>query len=101
MAKPLRTEYAVALRYCAESDNAPQVVVKGRGPIAERIRELARCAGLPILSRPPLTRLLYKLVPEGREIPAAVYTAVAEVLAFVYRVRNGRTRSDHTLRRNG
>ncbi len=81
------THYAVALRYDSEQDGAPRVVAKGRGPIAKHIREVARKAGLPILSRPPLTRLIYKTVPEGREIPGALYQVVAEVLAYVYRCK--------------
>ena len=81
------TEYAVALRYQAGSDRAPRVLAKGRGPLAERIRELARQHGVPVISSPPLTRAVYKLCPEGREIPAALYKAVAEVLAYVYKLR--------------
>ena len=81
------TEYAVALRYQEGNDQAPKVIVKGRGAFAESIRTAARTAGVPILSRPPLTRLLYKLVPEGAVIPEQVYKAVAEVLAYIYRLR--------------
>jgi flagellar biosynthesis protein FlhB len=81
------TEYAVALRYSAGKDRAPRVVAKGRRALAAHIRELARKAGIPILERPPLTRLIYRLVPEGREIPAQLYQAVAEVLAYIYRLR--------------
>jgi flagellar biosynthetic protein FlhB len=84
------THYSVALRYNAKEASAPRVVAKGRGPIAARIRELARSAGVPILSQPPLARLLYKVVPEGRQIPANLYQAVAEVLAYVYRLRDRR-----------
>lgn len=84
------TEYAVALRYVPGEDRAPRVVAKGRGPVAERIREMARQAGVPILPEPPLARLLHKSVPEGREIPSALYHAVAEVLAYVYRLRQRR-----------
>ncbi len=84
------THYAVALRYNAKEASAPRVVAKGRGHVAARIRELARSAGVPILSQPPLARLLHKVVPEGREIPANLYQAVAEVLAYVYRLRNRR-----------
>ena len=84
------TEYAVALRYKAGEDRAPKVVAKGRGVVAERIRELARQNGIPILAQPPLARLLHKVVPEGREIPSNVYHAVAEVLAYVFRLRNRR-----------
>jgi flagellar biosynthesis protein FlhB len=84
------TEYAVALRYSADQDRAPRVLAKGRKAAAAHIRELARVAGIPILERPPLTRLIYKLVPEGREIPAQLYQAVAEVLAYVYRLKERR-----------
>ena len=86
------TEYAVALRYRQGQDGAPRVVAKGRGATAERIRELARAAGVPIVPEPPLCRLIHKLVPEGREIPAQLFAAVAEVLAYVYRLR-GRSAS--------
>jgi len=81
------TEYAVALRYKSDEDRAPRVLAKGRGEPAERIRELARKHGVPIIAEPPLTRMIYKLVPEGREIPAALYRAVAEVLAYVYKLK--------------
>jgi flagellar biosynthetic protein FlhB len=84
------THYAVALRYNKDESSAPRVVAKGRGLMAARIRELARASGIPILSQPPLARLLHKVVPEGREIPANLYQAVAEVLAYVYRLRNRR-----------
>lgn len=81
------TEYAVAIRYRQDEDGAPRVIAKGRGVAAERIRELARAAGVPIVPEPPLCRLIHKLVPEGREIPAQLFAAVAEVLAYVYRLR--------------
>jgi flagellar biosynthesis protein FlhB len=80
------THYAVALTYQADADGAPKVVAKGADEVAARIREIARQAGVPILSRPPLARALYK-VPEGREVPAPLFKAVAEVLAYVYRLR--------------
>lgn len=81
------TEYAVAIRYDSSEDRAPRVVAKGRGAVAERIREIARKAGIPIIAEPPLTRLIHKLVPEGKEIPGQLFQAVAEVLAYVYRLR--------------
>ncbi len=84
------TEYAVALRYDSKEDRAPRVVAKGRHETAEKIRELAREAGIPIIAEPPLCRLIHKLVPEGREIPSALYNAVAEVLGYVYRLRSRR-----------
>jgi len=81
------TEYAVALRYDADADRAPRVLAKGRNEAAEHIRELARKHGVPIIPEPPLCRLIHKLVPEGHEIPAQLYKAVAEVLAYVYKLR--------------
>ena len=86
------TEYAVALRYRSKKDRAPKVVAKGRGAAAEHIRELARAHGVPIVPNIPLARGLFKLVPEGREVPAQLYKAVAEILAYVYRLRRRSTR---------
>jgi flagellar biosynthetic protein FlhB len=81
------THYAVALRYDDKQDAAPVVVAKGVDEQAEKIREIARSKGVPVLSRPPLARALYKHVKEGRAVPANLYRAVAEVLAYVYRLR--------------
>lgn len=81
------TEYAVALRYRTGLDHAPRVLAKGRGLMAQRIRDIARENQIPIVTEPPLARMLYKLTPEGREIPARLYRAVAEVLAYVYRLK--------------
>jgi flagellar biosynthetic protein FlhB len=83
------THYAVALRYDDKKDAAPIVVAKGVDEQAEKIRELARGHSVPVVSRPPLARALYKHVKEGRVVPANLYRAVAEVLAYVYRVRRG------------
>ena len=82
------THYAVALRYQPKRDDAPKVVAKGKNQVAARIREIARKAGVPILEKPPLARLLYRTVPEGAVVPPGLYQAVAEVLAFVYRMRS-------------
>jgi flagellar biosynthetic protein FlhB len=81
------THYAVALRYDDKIDAAPVVVAKGTDEQAEKIREIARAKGVPVLSRPPLARALYKHVKEGRAVPANLYRAVAEVLAYIYRIR--------------
>lgn len=81
------TEYAVALRYDAARMRAPRVVAKGRLHLAERIREIARRAGVPILRQPALARMVYAAAEVGREVPVHLYRAVAEVLAFVYRLR--------------
>ncbi len=81
------THFAVALRYDATRDGAPRVVAKGTDEVATRIREAARAGGVPVLSRPPLARALHKLVPEGQEVPPQLFQAVAEVLAYIYRLR--------------
>jgi len=85
------TQYAVALKYDRVRDAAPRVVAKGRGKIAERIRELARLHGVPILERPVLARELYKSVKVDHLIPAGLYQAVAEILAYVYRMKEKRS----------
>jgi len=87
------THYAVALRYDSKGEGAPRVVAKGTDEVAMRIREAARSAGVPVLSRPPLARALHKLVPEGAEIPSQLFHAVAEVLAYVYRLKQPRRAS--------
>lgn len=83
------THYSVALRYNAPRDSAPVLVAKGQGVFAKRIAELARRHSIPVLERPPLARALYAGVREGQAIPGPLFRAVAEVLAFVYRVRGG------------
>ncbi|HHX02175.1 MAG TPA: flagellar biosynthesis protein FlhB [Firmicutes bacterium] len=82
------THIAVALLYQADKMAAPEVVAKGAGIVAERIRELANMHGVPRVENPPLARALYRSVDIGQQIPAELYAAVAEVLAFVYRLRN-------------
>ena len=66
---------------------APVVVAKGAGLVAERIRELARHHGVPVVEQKFVDRTLFKLVDIGKEIPNELYRAVAEILAFVYRAR--------------
>ena len=83
------THYSVALRYDKNKENAPRVVAKGVDGMAAKIREVARKNGVPIVERPPLARLMHKLVNEGDVIPEDLYNAVAEVLAYVYRLRGG------------
>jgi flagellar biosynthetic protein FlhB len=79
------THYAVALEFSFESMLAPTVLVKGRNLHAQRIREEARWAGVPIVENPPLARSLYKSVEEGQAIPYELYAAVAGILAFLYK----------------
>jgi flagellar biosynthetic protein FlhB len=66
---------------------APQVVAKGAHLLAQRIGELAREHDVPVIEAPPLARALYRHADLGDEVPAALYTAVAEVLAYVYQLR--------------
>lgn len=80
------THLAVALMYTAELP-APQVVAKGAGVIAEKIRELAREHKVPIVENKPLARTLFKTIKIGQIIPRELYNAVAEVLAYVYRIK--------------
>jgi len=81
------THYAVALRYDRNADKAPVVIAKGAGVMARQIAERARRHAVPVLERPPLARALYSGVREGQEIPPELFRAVAEVVAFVFRLR--------------
>ena len=85
------THYAVALVYERGKHRAPKVVAKGMDSFAKRIRETADENGVPVVSDPPLARALY-LVPEDKEIPQEYFAAVAEVIAFVWRLRRGPAR---------
>jgi len=82
--------YAAALRYQEGGMRAPRVVAKGTGLIALRIRELAAEHSVPVIEAPPLTRAVCRYVELGDEIPTGLYGAVAEVLAYVYRLRAAR-----------
>jgi flagellar biosynthetic protein FlhB len=87
------THYAVALKYDPATSVAPIVIAKGAGLMAQRIREIATENRIPIITNPPLTRAIYKAVAIGREITPELYEAVAEILAFVYRLRTSRVAS--------
>ncbi len=82
-----KTERAVALVYDKTRAAAPQVVAGGKGKIAEKIIETAKASGVYIKEDPDLLELLAK-VPTGEVIPVELYQAVAQILAFVYRVNN-------------
>jgi flagellar biosynthetic protein FlhB len=84
------THYAVAIRYHVDSMAAPKVVAKGRNYLALRIRQKATEHGIPIVENPPLAQALYKGADIGQEIPAQFYKAVAEILAYIYRIMNGK-----------
>ncbi len=83
------THFAVALRYEA-AHAAPQVVAKGMDLVAQKIRAIAEQHGIPVISDPPLARSLHKVVEVGHVIPEALYQAVAQLLAFVYRTAGRR-----------
>jgi flagellar biosynthetic protein FlhB len=84
------THFAVAVRYEPSSMASPRVVAKGRNLIAARIKIIAGEYDVPIVENPPLARALYKSVEVGREIPPDFFRAVAEVLAYVYRLTGRR-----------
>jgi flagellar biosynthetic protein FlhB len=81
------THYAVALKYDDATMAAPRVLAKGADLLAMRIRDLARDAKVPVLRAPPLARALYAHCEIDREVPAALFAAVAQVLAYVYQLR--------------
>jgi flagellar biosynthetic protein FlhB len=91
------THVAVALRYERVKHQAPVVVAKGRGFIAQRIREEAQLHRIPLLEDPPLARTLEKLCPLGLPIPPSLYKAVAEVFAYVIGRRRGQYRYHHEV----
>ena len=80
-------EIAIALQYDRENDSAPKVVAKGLRLKAEQIRAIAKEAGVPIMKNVPLANALYR-VEIGEEIPEELYDAVAEILNFVYALRD-------------
>jgi flagellar biosynthetic protein FlhB len=83
------THYAVAIKYTMDGSAAPKVVAKGKNYVAHRIRKRAIEAGVPIVENPPLARALYASVDVGQEIPTHLYRAVAEILAYIYKLMNG------------
>jgi flagellar biosynthetic protein FlhB len=83
------THYAIALKYDRDKFAAPIVVAKGTDFMAQRIREIAKEHGIPIVERKALARALYASTEVGSEIPRELFRAVAEVLAYVFRRRRG------------
>jgi len=80
------THYAVAIRYEMDWTSAPTVVAKGKNYLALRIRQRAVENQVPLIENPPLAQALYKSAEVGQEIPAHLYRAVAEILAYIYRL---------------
>ena len=81
------THLAIALKYDSKNMLAPKVVAKGAGFIAEKIKEIARSNHIPVVENKPLARTLFKAVDVGADIPFEMYRTVAEVLAYVYRLK--------------
>jgi flagellar biosynthetic protein FlhB len=81
------THYAVAIRYQVESMSTPVVVAKGKNYLALRIRKIAVENLVPIVENPPLAQALYASVEVGQEIPSNFYRAIAEILAYIYKLR--------------
>ncbi len=81
------THVAVALQYDAKTMDAPVLLAKGADHMAQRIIQIARAYGIPIVRRPPLARSIFAAVKPGQSIPESLYMAVAEVLAMIYRLR--------------
>jgi flagellar biosynthetic protein FlhB len=84
------THFAVAIRYQVESMAAPLVIAKGKNYLALRIRAKALEHQVPIIENPPLARALYESVEVGQEIPENLYRAVAEILAYIYKLMHGK-----------
>ncbi|HTU68637.1 MAG TPA: flagellar biosynthesis protein FlhB [Steroidobacteraceae bacterium] len=84
------THFAVALRYDENKMRAPLVIAKGTDLLALKIREIAAENGVAVVEAPPLARALYRTVELGREVPAALYIAVAQVLTYVYQLKAAR-----------
>ncbi|MBY0369887.1 EscU/YscU/HrcU family type III secretion system export apparatus switch protein, partial [bacterium] len=81
------THYSVALQYDPDKMNAPRVVAKGVDFLAMKIREIAKGAGVPLVENRQLARALYAQIPVGKSITKDLYSAVAQVLSYVYRLK--------------
>jgi flagellar biosynthetic protein FlhB len=88
--------FSIAIKYDSATMSAPKVVAKGVDIVAFHIRKIAIENGIPILERPPLARALYRMVNVGQEIPEQFYSAVAEILAYVYEL-SGKTAKDREM----
>jgi flagellar biosynthetic protein FlhB len=81
------THFAVAIRYDEKTMRAPQVISKGADLLAMKIRDIAKTNAIPVLQSPMLARALYANAELDREIPASLFTAVAQVLAYIYKLK--------------
>jgi flagellar biosynthesis protein FlhB len=87
------TEIAIAIKYEPKKMEAPIVLAKGKGTLAAQIRQVAAQHGIPIVEKKPLAQALYRDVKVGHPIPVELYEAVAEILAYVYRMANKRRKA--------
>ena len=81
------THFAVAIKYDEKTMRAPQVISKGADVLAMKIREIAKASAIPVIESPVLARALYAHAELDKDIPSTLYTAVAQVLAYVYRLK--------------
>ena len=81
------THISIVVKYDGETMVAPEIIGKGQDHLALRIREIAKENDVPIVENVPLARALYKTVDVGQGVPRSLYKAVAEILAFVYKVK--------------
>ena len=81
---------ACALKYKAEEMESPMLIAKGTELIAKKIINIAREHGVPVIENPPVARALFKMVDLNQQIPPELYKAVAEILLFVYNLKNNR-----------
>jgi flagellar biosynthetic protein FlhB len=88
------THFAVALKYDENGTGAPRVIAKGVDVLAQQIRLVASGHRIPSVEAPPLARALYATTSLGREIPVSLYVAVAQVLAYVYQLKQATERGD-------
>lgn len=91
------THFAVALKYQSGKMNAPKVVAKGADLIAQKIKEIAKNSGVPIVEDKLLAQALYKSVDIGDQIPDKLFHAVAQILAYIYRLKNSRNPKSMSL----
>ncbi len=82
------THYAVAIQYDPLTMSAPKVIAKGQRLIAQKIREIAEGNRIPLVENPPVARAIYASVDVGDEVPEEYYTVIAEILAYVYKLKN-------------
>jgi flagellar biosynthetic protein FlhB len=88
------THFAVALKYDENRFGAPRVIAKGVDVMAQQIRAVAAGHRIPLVESPPLARALYATTELGREIPASLYVAVAQILAYVFQLKQAGARGD-------